>query len=126
MLHFDPKDFEVFITNIVSNIFIEISTNSWTNTIIYFTRWRLLQSYLLPIITQKDGSNLFYLYYRSFMSHIALVINFRWCVHIADARTYSVARLITVSTVPNFTKWMATKWTHTNASKIALSKLRNS
>ena len=46
-------------------------------------------------------------------------------VHFADAPTYCVARLRTVSTVLNFTKWMATKWTHTNASKIALNQLRN-
>ena len=37
----------------------------------------LLQSYLLAIITRKDCSNLFYLYYRSYLSEIALVIHVR-------------------------------------------------
>ena len=69
----------VILTNIVSNIY-------WTfnkflpNTIICFTRYWLLQSYLLPIITRKDHSNLVYLYYGSYLSTIALVIDFRWCL----------------------------------------------
>ena len=47
-------------------------------------------------------------------------------VHFADAPTYCVAWLRTVSTVLNFTKWMAIKWTHTNTSKTALGQLQNS
>ena len=77
--HFDPKAFEVSTINKVSNIYRNVN-KFLPNTIKYFTRQRLLQRYLLPIITRKDRSNLFYLYYRSFQSNIALVIHFRLCL----------------------------------------------
>ena len=63
MVHFDQKDFEVSITNIVSNIYRNIN-KFLPNIIIYFTRQNL-QNYLLPIITRKDRSSLFYLHYGS-------------------------------------------------------------
>ena len=102
--HFDPKAVEVSIRNIVSNIYRNIN-KFLPNTIKYFTRQRLLQSYLLPIITRKDRSNFFYLYYRSFCVKHCISHPFQvMFVHFADAPTYCVARLRTVSTVLNFTK----------------------
>ena len=124
--HFNPKAFEVSITNSVSNI--SRNVNNFLPIPLFFYKIETFTSYLLPIIIRKKRSNLFYLYYRSFLSNIALVIHFRWCLFTSQmhAPMHCVARLKTVSTVLNFTKWVAAKWTHTNASKIALSQLRNS
>ena len=63
----------VIVTNIVSNIYRTFN-KFLPNTIIYFNRQRLLQSYLLPMITRKDRNNIFYLYYGSYLSKIALDI----------------------------------------------------
>ena len=71
----NPTAFEVY-NKYISNIYRNIN-KFLPNTIIYFTGQRLLQSYLLPIITRKDRSNLFYLYSNFFLSNIALVIHFR-------------------------------------------------
>ena len=110
------------VTNIVSIIYRNIN-KFLPNTIIYG------EKLLLPIITRKDRRNWYYWYCWSYLKKKSKIVTF---VHFADAPTYCVAQLRTVSTnelvstVLNFTKWMATKWTHSYASKIALSQLRNS
>ena len=63
---------------LVSNIYRTIN-KFLPNTIIDFTWLRLLQSYLVLIITRRNRNNLFHLYYGSYLPKFAWVINFRWC-----------------------------------------------
>ena len=77
--------------NVICFIFKSVQTDVLNiykllpNTIIDFTRLRLLQSYLLNIIARSDSSNLFHiLYYGWYLSKIALVVNFRWCLFISQ------------------------------------------
>ena len=68
--HFNPKAFEESIRQLkfanCDKYSIKYTINKFLpNTIIDFTRLSLLQSYLLPIIAQRDLINLFNLYYES-------------------------------------------------------------
>ena len=73
--HFNPNAFEVSKTNIVLNIYTNVN-KFLPNTIIFL----LDKALLIPIIIRKKRSKLFFLYYGSYLSKIALVIHLRWCL----------------------------------------------